>query len=443
MLKIKISLSVAGFLVMAIPLAPSVVAGTLDANGQVDGERHALYILGSPPMRAAMARLRHVFQRDSLGASAGGRSSLDSAVSAYALTAVQYALAEDGARPALAWIMNARHSWHGLSVPRSGFNVDNPDNIYRTAAIDGNSEYEIRGKVRAPGPLQETFLLYGPAQMGTAVMNQEAGNVLAVLRSDQMQIAQDGSFVITMDRRPAKGLRNHIQLNSDSRMLFVRDTLSDWDHQNPVTLSIRRSSGSAITSPLSDSQLSYRSAELLGLIGPYWIAWNRRFIYSKPANEVIFPNDRSGGWGLISMDHFDLAYDQALVVTINRLGAGYLGFQTTDPWGIAWDYVNRIRSINNSQAKPNRDGSYTYVIAARDPGAPNWLDTAGQRNGIFTIRWQGLPHEARTEQAVVRVRVVNLAAVKQALPSGSQFITPWDRARQIAARARSHNRRMD
>ena len=35
---------------------------------------------------------------------------------------------------------------------------------------------------------------------------------------------------------------------------------------------------------------------------------------------------------------------------------------------------------------PNADGTYTYVIAARDPGVHNWIDTDGLREGILTLR---------------------------------------------------------
>ena len=30
-----------------------------------------------------------------------------------------------------------------------------------------------------------------------------------------------------------------------------------------------------------------------------------------------------------------------------------------------------------------------FVIAHRDPGVPNWLDTAGHRRGTVGVRWVG------------------------------------------------------
>jgi hypothetical protein len=33
---------------------------------------------------------------------------------------------------------------------------------------------------------------------------------------------------------------------------------------------------------------------------------------------------------------------------------------------------HRFASRNNGQSTPNPDGTYTYVLSARDPGAANW-----------------------------------------------------------------------
>src|SRR3546814_4292625 len=71
-------------------------------------------------------------------------------------------------------------------------------------------------------------------------------------------------------------------------------------------------------------------------------------------------------------------------------GADYIGFQITDPWTLRPETVLRISSLNKTQAKPNPDGSYTYVIALQDPGVANWIDTAGLHEGWFQIRWQNV-----------------------------------------------------
>ncbi len=115
---------------------------------------------------------------------------------------------------------------------------------------------------------------------------------------------------------------------------------------------------------------------------------------------------REGGWGFAASGQFQLQPDEALVVTLDTLGAKYVGFQLTDPWAISTDYIEHQGSLNNHQAVPNADGTFTYVIAARDPGVANWLDTSGLADGFFQIRWQKLPASTNAEAAVKSAKVV-------------------------------------
>ena len=53
----------------------------------------------------------------------------------------------------------------------------------------------------------------------------------------------DGSFTITVDSTPADGRPNHLQLPSDATLIAARNTLSDWNTQVPIGLSIERVGG--------------------------------------------------------------------------------------------------------------------------------------------------------------------------------------------------------
>ena len=52
----------------------------------------------------------------------------------------------------------------------------------------------------------------------------------------------------------------------------------------------------------------------------------------------------------------------------------------------------------------NPQSASTCEFAHRDPGMPNWIETAGHREGVVFCRW--LQSEAMPEQPVSRV--VNL-----------------------------------
>lgn len=417
-------------------------ASTLGTEGQRAQETLALRVLASPAMRDEVVRLEQRYHADPQGSTASGKATIRRAVDAISLAAVQYAISsEDSDRPIPMWVTNAPHQWFGLNVPRSGYGIDNPDNVHRQTAIDGASRYEIHGKIKRPGPAQLTFIIYGSIP-GMGQMSNEGGAIVSVLSSQKMAIGADGSFTITVDSDDASGRPNHMRSTSEAKLLIVRDALSDWTVQNPVALEIQRVSGPPLRPQPSEVELGQRAAQILATIGPYWLDYDNRFIYTKPVNKVTLPRTREGGWGFATSGHFKLADDEVLVLTLDSLGAGYLGFQLTDPWGVALEYIERNGSLNLTQAKPNPDGTYTYVIAAKDPGTYNWLDTSGLDAGIFAIRWQALPPGARADRAVISTSVMKVAALKQALIPGTPFASSMERKAQLKARTLSYERRL-
>ena len=46
-------------------------------------------------------------------------------------------------------------------------------------------------------------------------------------------------------------------------------------------------------------------------------------------------------------------------------------------------------ALNHAEVTPEPDGSVRLVLAHRDPGHPNWLETAGHRRGTMCLRWVG------------------------------------------------------
>ena len=45
--------------------------------------------------------------------------------------------------------------------------------------------------------------------------------------------------------------------------------------------------------------------------------------------------------------------------------------------------------MNHETAQLDDDGRVRIHVAAKDPGEPNWLDTAGHRRGALALRWVG------------------------------------------------------
>jgi hypothetical protein len=422
--------------------APSHPTSALANARQIALEATALRVLASAPMQAEIKRVEALYAADPQGSTPTGRATIRRAAESIAMAAIQYAVGEDTDRPAIMWVVNAPHDWFGMRVPRSGYGIDNPDNVYRNVMIDGAARYEIHGRIKRPGPIEQHFELRDSIP-GTGAMAAEGGKQFASLRSDAMQIAPDGSFTITVDSAPAGARPNHIQTPAQGKfLLIVRDLLTNWATQKPVTLEIRRIAGPPLAPASSDDALARRAVALLSQMAPYWVAYDNQFVFTKPVNHISGPRARPGGRGFSTSGHFNLGPDEAWVVRLRSLGAASLGVQLTDPWGVAYDYVEHTSSLNNDQAKPDADGSYTFVISQRDPGVYNWLDPEGHAAGMFAVRWQSLPSKAVPAAAIVDSKVVPLSKLKQMLPAGAKLVTQAERKAQLAERVTSYVNRL-
>jgi hypothetical protein len=65
------------------------------------------------------------------------------------------------------------------------------------------------------------------------------------------------------------------------------------------------------------------------------------------------------------------------------------------------DYANRRVSLNRKQTKLEPDGSFRIVLAHRDPGHPNWIDTEGRPFGLVFWRFMLPEGEIETPHAEV------------------------------------------
>jgi hypothetical protein len=134
---------------------------------------------------------------------------------------------------------------------------------------------------------------------------------------------------------------------------------------------------------------------------------------------------------------WELAAGQALVIDCQAPRARYWSWQLYSvPWFESLDLANRISSLNGTQMAVDPDGRFRLVVAAEDPGVPNWLDTEGRTTGLIAYRW------VWAESAPVpSCRTVTLADVRGALPAGTPVVDAAARRQSIVARRRALARR--
>jgi len=418
--------------------ADTVALATPD---QATVESRALKIMATPKVRAQIEASAHLFEELPLANDAEAKQTLRPAIDELAFATALDAVDSDPQRPKVVWGFTAPRTWLGHAVPGSRWGIDNPDNVYRIIPVDGDSKYEIHVRSRGALPVQYSFLVYD-SFVGEDGREADLDVPVAGLRDRDIHVGADGSFTLTVDASPANGRVNHIQTNGRARVLLVRNTFSDWRHQTPLEVSVRRLD-SPTRAALTDVQLADRAASLLKAATETIAGWEQRGFASRSAvNVVSKPNARGGGWGFAANGNFKIADDEALVVTLDPLGAEYVGFDLTTPWLVSLEHVHSSGSLNNTQAEANADGTITYVIARKDPGVYNWLSTAGLQAGDILIRWQALPESVRNADRAVRsVQVVKLTALRAALPEPARWVRAPERRELLAQRAEDYARR--
>jgi hypothetical protein len=420
--------------------APPDRLSTLGTPDQREVETEAIEIFNSPAIRAQVAAAKRLFLASPVAATDESKSSVDRAVREFAFAAVLDAVNGDPARPKIVWGFAAPRKWLGHSVPGSRWGIDNPDNVYRFAPIDGVSKYELTIRPVSPGPAQFSFIVYD-SFVGEGGRQDNLDTPVAALRDQDIKANADGSFTITIDSAPANGRANHLQTSPQAKVLLIRNTFSDWGVQNPQAASIKRVAGPAAT-VLTKQQIVSHAVELIQAGTQTILGWETKGFAAKAApNTIAAPFARGGGWGFAANGNFRIASDEALVVTLDPVGAHYVGFDLTDPWLVSREHISATGSLNNNQLRPNADGTYTYVVAPEDPGVANWVDTGGLHEGKLLIRWQVLSGAAKADEAVREVKLVEVADLRAALPAGFKAVSPVQRLALRSVRAKDYAHR--
>ena len=426
-------------------MATSTTSPTLVlANkAQIERDKLALDILQSDRMRGAVRQIEDIFAADPIGRTASAKATLKRAAQETALYSIEHVIQEAYSdEPALLWFENAPHQWGNLKIPGAALGIDNPTAIYRTVVLDPNSTYSITGSVKGPGPTQLHFEARDTLAGGSPIngqINPEGAPQTATLNGETMYYNEDGSFTASLDKYPANGRKNHIQVPATGHVyLTTRDLLMDWEKQNIYTIDIKKIGRDEQAPDHDINHIAERSAEVAINEAKFWLAWYHQYVYKNRSPNQLRASARPGGRGLGSTTHLQIANDEALVLTVDPAGAKGFDIQTADTWGVQLEYVNHLTSYNTAQSKRNSDGTYTYVISPRDPGVHNWIDTLGYNDVMNAMRWQNLPSPIDPALAIKSYKLVKFKDLKSALPDGTEFVTPLERSEQIRQRAKSY-----
>ncbi|MCY3919169.1 MAG: DUF1214 domain-containing protein [Chloroflexi bacterium] len=265
---------------------------------------------------------------------------------------------------------------------------DNPDNYYQTAAIRGDFEYRISGR-------RNSVKYLG---FGTQAGHYGQGRGMpptGYVEAGELDIGDDGRFELIVSSRRREG--NWLPMTPESGTLIVRQTFLDRVSEVPAELHIERidcPDDEKRPRPLTPEELDagLRSAgTLVAGASLLFAKWARGFQQHSNALPMFDPDVSlaAGGDPNIAYyhSHWAVAEDEALLIEATPPECEHWNFQLNNYWMESLDYRYHTIHTNKHLAHYEDDGSIRLVVAHRDPGLPNWLETAGHTSGTMCFRW--------------------------------------------------------
>ncbi|MCB1288865.1 MAG: hypothetical protein KDB47_14435 [Mycobacterium sp.] len=308
---------------------------------------------------------------------------------------------------------------HSGTGPFTKMGLDNPDTLYFGTRVRGGHEYVVTGTRGTTTDL--SFQLLGGQYTEANVPDSETA-----FDDRELYIDSHGDFEWRFT--PA-----------DNAQLVIREVYNDWSARRGVVAIARTDTAGTAPPPLTRELIEKRWAtagkQLVQRVKT-WLQFPQWFYTNIPVNTMVAPRLTPGGLATqySSAGHFDLAEDQALIITLPVTDAPYLGFQLGSLWYISLDYINHQTSLNGTQAQPDPDGNIRIVVSERNPGVTNWVETLGHRKGFLQFRWQRVSRPLTAADGPV-VELVDIGQVGRRLPyHNDNKITEWDWRDRIALR---------
>jgi hypothetical protein len=315
------------------------------------------------------------------------------------LTRIALEMALEHTDPDFPQFLNAPHATAKVGA-------DSPDIRYLSTAITGAREYRLWG-TRGTVPYL-SFSTKGPSDGVMASTGKLDGKDLIV--------NSDGTFEIGLSRQPRPG--NWLPLAAKSTLLLVRQVFLDRSRELHADVNIECVDGPATPKPLSAKRLDWglkAAATFMTSKARIYADWAQSF-QARPntlqaLDAELLRADGSDPNTSYLHGYWAVAADEALMIEARLPDCELWSFQLNNYWLESLDYRYFPVGVNKRTARYGPDGSVTFVIAASDPGAGNYLDTAGHRCGTMLLR------VARPQQPPsLQYRLVKLATLKGPKP---------------------------
>jgi hypothetical protein len=303
--------------------------------------------------------------------------------------------------------------------------AENADNQYLWTRIDPSGRYRIEGR------RESAFDFLIEVKQGYMQLGDERN--FATLTADEIDCEADGRFEIVASAERVPG--NWLPLDADARYLAIRQYFCDWRSEIPARFHIERLDPPPPAPARLDEVASalQDAADWTLQTARTWTEWTERLRESFRPERIAPARKFAGGADDIyyGNDFYRLGPDEAMLIETELPDARYWQFQLCDLWFRSADWARRATSINHAQARLDSDGRFRCVVAHRDPGVANWLDTAGEPEGLVQYRWiwsRDNPHPTS--------RIVPFNRLLEQLPPDTPMLSPDERDADLRLRRR-------
>ncbi|MET0545962.1 MAG: DUF1214 domain-containing protein [Caulobacterales bacterium] len=316
-----------------------------------------------------------------------------------------------------------------------------PDLYYAVAFLDGKQTYRLKGKYN------DSVLMLG--QVIKHLSGHPDSNVVGNYDFSEFELKPDGSFEIIISATKHEGNWMSLDPESGYQFLLFRRFMRDWNDKKPE-MSLERISDIPVDHYDGDEFDEIKMAERIDrakdfiryLIRDFnmnlyeWYVGNaKKETGGDGFNNLVFlPGTITSTVGSplsnYAMAIFNLAEDEALILELDQIPDGvYWSYQLGDVWSRSLNYMYRQTSVNMHHGVADSDGGFRAVVAHKDPGVANWLDTCGRVQGAVVFR-----NYVASRQPVPKTRLVKFSEIKDQLPKDTAMMTPEQRAAALRKR---------
>jgi hypothetical protein len=212
------------------------------------------------------------------------------------------------------------------------------------------------------------------------------------LEGSQLQINEDGTFEIAISVEPRPG--NWLAMDPDTYQLIVRQTYLDRSTEKLADLELVRISAmednEILSLPTLNANLADAAKYLTGCMKVY-ARWTEHFMQHPNLLAELPDHMRAAAHTDPNLAYYNgywtLEPGEALAVEVMPPNCEYWSFQLNNIWLESLEFRKYRVQLNKHSAAYGPDGSIKIVVSERDPGMPNWIQTAGHRQGTMTFRW--------------------------------------------------------